>query len=290
MRIFDFMVKHKRLVKIGSLALVAFFLVSIEIGLKPVFHRNLAYLSLCNAFAFDSIRATDRQIALAHAAGYFALANGRELQMPRNVNSDITMLHSLFIGEYYRSHDRMDEASPWYLIASQTDPIPVTQRSWSFTYIDRLTPEGDLLLGDFCEIEEWRPLESNSVMSEDCKSDGDALALFYTNTVDQRDVHGCSLSLYQQPLPLDYHNVLAVRVKLGLGTLLTIDLTLDNTIERVVGYYSGTGTWEILRFPLQGTQLQWLSIAISEPLEPSSLKVSEYEAWIDWVKLELTSN
>lgn len=235
----------------------------------------------------DHIRAKDRQAGLERFLGYLrSIRNEEVLPSPVEPLSETTMLRSIFVGEYYRLQGDMDKAARWYLLATQSDPLPLWQDSLQYAWRDRLLPSGDILITDFANVDGWvlDSINSNVVDGTFECVDG-VVYVSYQNRPDQRDI--VAYSLYPEGgMQLGYHTVLSVRVKIEPGSFLTLEIKVDDNLERYLHYYQGIGEWEVLEFPLRGGTLQAIKLGTGEPGESKTTPVYS-EVWIDWIKLEL---
>jgi tetratricopeptide (TPR) repeat protein len=253
---------------------------------RSFLYRNLAYVSFSKALAADHIRATERQKGLTRFLEYLRSDRDQEILLPESEDlTEKTMLQSIFIGQYYRFQGNEDEAANWYLKAIDSDPVPFWQDSLVWTPQHMLLPDGYMLIHDFSQMEGWKLASPTNVVDVTFESvDGIAL-MTYPNRSDQRD--RAAYALYLNPVPLSYHTVLVMRVKIEPGAFLTMVTKKDGILERHLDYYQGSGDWETLRFPLTGDELQMVKLIPSEPAKPKMASV--YKIWFDWIKLELAS-
>ncbi len=250
-------------------------------------NRNLAHLSFVKAMSANTIKATDRQEKLKHFVTYLHHSQDKVLLSPSvEAQTESTMLRSIFIGEYHRFQGDIDEAAQWYLQATQSDPFPSLQNSLSYARRKRLLPNGDILITDFSDVDGWQPDLVNYNVESITFDSTDGIALIsYPNHLDRRDI--VTYLLYPPgAIQLGYHIVLSMRVKMEPGSFLTMSVKVDDVLERHLNYYQGTGNWETLKFPLTGDLLQAIFLSFSEPGKPPT-EVSTYNAWIDWMQLEL---
>lgn len=110
-----------------------------------------------------------------------------------------------------------------------------------------------------------------------------ALTITYPNTPEVRDT-----VFFDFPLSIDLKEALAVllRVKLALGSYLTLETVVDGQHSRPVNlnYYQGTGEWTTLIVPLpNGQRLNAVRISLSEPDETPI--TPSYSFSIDWLKI-----
>ena len=255
-------------------------------NIEPILYKNLAYVSFGQALASDHISAMERQEKLMHFLKYLRLVRDQEISLPDAQDSaEKTMLQAIFIGEYHRFQGDVDEAAHWYLQAVESDPFPLWQDSLSYMLRNGLLPDGNILIDDFSDMRGWVPDSHNNAVDARFERIDRVTSISYRNLPAQRDL--LAYSLYPNPLemPLAHHAVLSIRVKLELGSYLTLEeVTLSNGRTRHLNYYRGTGEWETLKFSITGDILGEIKLIVSEPNEPREANI--YRVWIDSIKLE----
>ena len=267
------------------IGIASFFIIMAHGDIKALFTKNIAYLYLSKAFTPEPIKATVRQEMLGDFVRWYQLSQNRTYMLPwSNETSKMLMLRSIFIGQYYRFQGDMESAVSWYLMATNSTPFPVWQSSLTDIWQNKLSKDGNVMLDDFEGVGGWIP-HTNHNNSEATIESRDGIAIIsYPNHLEQRDV--VAYVLYPGDLRLGYHTVLSVRVKIETGSLLTIDVKVDDGLERVLSYYPGTGDWETLQFHLTSEMFYVIYLNISEPWPPPT-EIPVYKVWIDWIHFDL---
>jgi hypothetical protein len=265
--------------RIVLVLLITFFFMQ---DIKTFVHKNLSSLCFTQALVTDYIVATDRQAKLNRFLAYSHL-EPNAIHSLEGETSQATMIRSLFMGEYHRFQGDMEVAAYWYSQAIHNDPIPLEQRALSYIPSARLLPDGNVLVDDMSHIDNWQVVNPTNVIDITFENRDGLGFISYQNDLERRDylVYTVSAGV----LPLIYHPVLSLRVKLTTGSYLSVAAKVDGVTQRYLSYYQGTGEWETLRIPLQGSALYKLRFILSEPGKEA--RTSNYSIWIDWIKLEL---
>jgi hypothetical protein len=264
--------------------LFAILVALIGVGAKAKIARNSAYLVFSRTMVADHIGATERQAALDRFAQFISPAG---MTSAVESSSEETMLPSIFIAEYHRLQGDVAEAAQWYRQAARSKPEPTWQRSLLYVRRDRLLPDGGILIDDFQTIGNWKPdLVNNNVEEVVFESQDGIARLSYPNRSDRRDI--VAYSLYPEGgVELGYHTTLALRVRIEPGAFLTLETKVDDVLERHLNYHEGTGSWDTVRFTLEGEILQMIKLSASEPgTGPET--ADTYKVELGQIRLELS--
>lgn len=249
---------------------------------KDSVSRNIANISLNTALGKPAIEITERQKFLT----LFLKYNDVDLTKVSDTPHQAKPTQALFIGEYYRLQDDLQQAAGWYKQVIEADlPFDWVLPIGSGWY-KNLESDGDLILFDFSNTNSW-VLTSAEEKPENIvfKSENNIAEISYDNNYAKRDMLAYSSFLKLQDNILPYYEILAFRVKVDENSFFTIETVVDGERQRHLHYYKGSGDWETFSFNLSGNSLDEIKLIISEP---DDLNVAQtHTVYFDWIKLEM---
>ena len=212
--------------------------------------------------------------------------------LPAGAPSGSSSGATFFAAEYLRLHGAGLEATAAYASALASGKFgrsgAAPNRDLHF-WRSHLLPGGQILLDDFSALDPWlaRPQANRNIDDYSFESDGEIAHFSTANRPQQRDRFAVALFPNPRRFTHPYHQVLALRVRIGAGAYLTLETVVDERRTRHVNYASGTGQWQELRYPIDGVALQEIKLILGEPPAGASAAPARYELWFDWVRLEV---
>lgn len=112
----------------------------------------------------------------------------------------------------------------------------------------------------------------------------DTYELRFANTPASRDI--AAYTAAADAIPLANFDALSVRARVAPGSFLTLDVLIDGSVQRLLGYHRGSGEWETLTLPLPeaGRQIEMVRIIANEP--NASPQQPHHEVSIRWIALQ----
>jgi hypothetical protein len=244
--------------------------------------QNIAYLSFNWALGQTSV---NRTYYLGKFASFW------QQKAPQSTptllyGNTISPIQQFFIGRYYHIQGDLTTAIHWYSLAAQHSDEFIWPSLADLQWQHQLTSDGHVLLDDFKQANLWRKEEGNSNITNLTFQVADSVTYInFTNQLQQRDRLAYSLYPNWAKIPIGYHQILAIRVKISPDSYFTLETVIDDLRTRHLNYIQGNGEWQIIKIPLSGNILKEVKIILSEPVEMNT--ATQYQFWFDWIKLEL---
>jgi len=273
-------------VRLSILLTLSIVILSLAIpSLLPFLLANQHNMRFVGVMVANPIETTELQRVLADYADYLQPKTTSSKSAIPDISDSHNLLSSVFRGEYYRLQGMPALAADWYRTASVAQLQSTILGSLSAIPRSRLLPDGNLLVHDFENLDNWQLLPETNVNDVLQESKDDMLSISFANRFDQRDI--LAYQLYPAGgVPIANHKTLSFRIFLNPGTFFTLDIKVDGGIKRYLAYHQGNGNWEIISTQLDGDRLEGIIMSFGEP-GSSNPPVPEYSIKLDWARLEL---
>lgn len=151
-----------------------------------------------------------------------------------------------------------------------------------FQRVAKVLSDGTVLvLDDFANPDLWHRHAATSVVNSFFVSIEDDTVLFSSiNNYDNRDS-----AIYERPFDVfvEGYSNLELKLKIEDRSYFTLETLVDGNWIRLMDYYQGDGSWEIVSLPINGTLLEAVRISLSEPHQ--DVKMTQvYRVQLEYLK------
>jgi hypothetical protein len=258
----SFLARPAALLVLSAVAILLFVQTPKGIHAFQALQINLGNVNL-NKYLWSGEQATDRsQDWLKQAATHYGLAANSQPQITTTCEcgtSCAAIALNLMAIRYRQDRDFMTAAQWFQVIANSNlqqyyEPVMLPQDIIP-------TERGDLFIT--WDKTRWGIRSDSHPKNASVSIDPSTqhLTLSYKNRLDERDSVGYA---WGGPLELPYWHTVRLVAKIHPGSTLILETVTENGSTRHVSYYGGTGDWEEFLLPLDGNQLRFLYILLSE--------------------------